>query len=114
VADIFKKCPSCGKRFEVHRTGETVEAGEKEVFLVASPQSSMSQEMPRNSFSAGSLPEVELAVPPTVEPITAERDTIEDTYTCKHCGHTWTETRESFKKEGGGEIRGKVISEGAP
>jgi DNA-directed RNA polymerase subunit RPC12/RpoP len=110
---ILMKCPSCGKRFEVRRTGEELMSSEKEVILVQRPQGSMVQEMPRTAFSAGPLPDAEISPPPEIEEEVAEKDIIEDRYTCKHCGHTWVETREVFKEKGR-EVRGRIISEGAP
>jgi uncharacterized Zn finger protein len=110
---ILMKCPSCGKRFEVRRTGEEVLSSEKEVIFVQRPQTSMSQEMPRSSFSAGALPDAEMSPSMEVDEEVAEKDIIEDRYTCKHCGHTWVETREVFKEKGH-EVRGNIVSEGAP
>jgi hypothetical protein len=110
---ILMKCPSCGKRFEVRRTGEELMSSEKEVIFVEHPQSSMSQEMPRSSFSAGPLPDAEMTSPPDTEEEVAEKDVIQDKYTCKHCGHTWVQTREVFKEKGH-QVRGRIVGEGAP
>ena len=114
MATLLKKCPSCGKRFEVRRTGEVMTSSQKQVVFVEKPQNSMSQEMGRSTFSAGPLPDAGSSLPPTIEPVAVERDVIEDSYTCKHCGHNWVETREILKKERGGEVRGRIVSDGAP
>jgi transposase-like protein len=110
---ILMKCPSCGKRFEVRRTGEELMSSEKEVIFVERTQSSMAQEMPRSSFSAGPLPDDGMSPPSDIEEEVAEKDVIEDRYTCKHCGHTWVETKEVFKEKGH-EVKGRIVSEGAP
>lgn len=74
----------------------------------------MSQEMPRDAFTYFPLPDKDLSIPPKVEPIPAEKDVIEDSYTCKHCGHSWMERREVFKDEHGRKVNWWVVGEGAP
>jgi hypothetical protein len=112
---LLRKCPSCGRRFEVHRTGEVVERGEMELVSVEEPQRSMSVEMPRNNVSVGALPDEGLSVlPPEVDTVVAERDVIQERFVCKHCGYAWEEAREVLRKEGGGEVKGRVVDEGAP
>src|ERR1700733_10487739 len=81
MATLLKKCPSCGKRFEVRRTGEVMTSSQKQVVFVEKPQNSMSQEMGRSTFSAGPLPDAGSSLPPTIEPVAVERDVIEDSYT---------------------------------
>ena len=114
MSSILKSCPSCGKRFEVRLTNDVVLSTEKELVMVEVPQQSMSLEMPRSSFSTGPVPGPEADLPPLVQPVVAEKDVVEDTFTCGHCGHTWKEKRSVFRKEGGGEIKEKIVSEGAP
>jgi C4-type Zn-finger protein len=114
MVTIFMKCPSCGKRFEVHKTGEAVVDKEEEIVVVREPQTAMTEEMPRNSFDAGALPPESLIPPPKTVPVAAEKTVVEETYKCTHCGYTWTEDKETLKNEHGGEIRGEVVSEGPP
>jgi len=114
VPVLLKKCPSCGKTFEVSWTDERVVSREKEMVFVEEPTGSMSPDVATNTFAAGPLPDVTLSTQPQIEPVAAERDVIEESYTCKHCGHTWVETREVFRKADGGEVEGRIVGEGAP
>jgi DNA-directed RNA polymerase subunit RPC12/RpoP len=85
VPTIFKKCPSCGRRFEVERTGESVDK-KTDVVTEEKPLS------PPSLIPPVSLPDIPVEPPPTVvvaEEI--EEDDYTETYKCKHCGHVWTE-----------------------
>ena len=109
---FLMKCPSCGKHFEVHRTGEEIER-EHEVIEVEKPQMPMSP-MVSERVANETVVEVSSSLPADEEVVAAEKITYTETYTCRHCGHTWTEQRTKFKNESGGTIRGNVVSEGAP
>ena len=96
MSTFFKKCPNCGKRFEVEHTVETVEKKEellpeeRTVFPVA------------GIASAYPIP---VAEPPGLTTKVKEEEIVEDdiyteTYKCKHCGHVWTEQREKIKHLG--------------
>lgn len=95
---VFKKCPMCGKRFEVEHTGESVE---KKTDVVTEEKP-----VPTPSLMAPvSLPDIPVKPPPTVtvaEQI--EEDDYTETYKCRHCGHVWTEERSVV--EDLGEVRG--------
>ncbi len=99
---------------EVSWRGEHVVSREKEKVFVEEPKGSDSPDVATNTFAAGPLPGAALPLQPKIEPVAAEREVIEESYTCKFCGHTWMETREVFRKEDGGEVEGRIVDEGAP
>ncbi len=85
MSTVFKKCPMCGKRFEIEHTGERVEK-RTDVVVEEKP-------VPTPSLMArATLPDIPAKPPPTVmvaEEI-GEYDYTE-TYRCRHCDHVWTE-----------------------
>jgi DNA-directed RNA polymerase subunit RPC12/RpoP len=102
VPTIFKKCPNCGKRFEVEHTGESVERKSEVVMeekvispasLLASPQS------PMLGPSVQSPPPVRVAE-------SIEEDEYTETYKCKHCGHVWTEKHDEVEDLGEEKVAG--------
>ena len=98
---FFKKCPNCGKRFEVEHTVESVEKKTDVVTeekLISNPSM-----MAANPMTP--LLDTPLSNPPTVmvtERI--EEDVYTETYKCKHCGHVWTEKHEEV--EDLGQVKG--------
>jgi DNA-directed RNA polymerase subunit RPC12/RpoP len=112
VSTFWKKCPKCGKRFEVKRIGERV-TEEDEVVTIVKPQLMMSDTLPRDI--PVSLGDIESELPPDNETVPAEKIITDDTYTCSNCGFTWTEEDEEFKDDKGHPLSGgEVVSEGAP
>jgi transposase-like protein len=94
---IFKKCPNCGKRFEVEHTGESVER-KKEVVteekLISSPSMMVSNPMTP-------MLDTPMSNPPTVMVTELiEEDEYTESYKCKHCGHVWTEKHEEVEDLG--------------
>lgn len=101
---VFKKCPNCGKRFEVERTGKSVE---KKTELVEeektiSPQAVVAS---YSRFPIGTPPMNE--APHVMVDELIEEDEYTETYKCKHCGHVWTEKHEVVKDLG--EVNGAGI-----
>lgn len=97
---FFRKCPNCGKRFELERIGETVERKEE---VVPSEKTLM----PVASIAA-SYP-MPVADPSAMTKRIKIDEVVEDevhtrTMTCKHCGHTWKERFEEVKHVG--EVEG--------
>jgi transposase-like protein len=95
MSTLLKRCPKCGKRFELEHTGEKVEKKQEfvpEVVTVA-PQTIVAGALP--SAAASTLTNS----PPVREREIAieERDEYTESYKCKHCGYTWTETHEKVK-----------------
>ena len=82
---VFKKCPSCGKRFEVEHTGETVE---KKTDVVTEEKAVSAPSL----MPSISLPDVPVEPAPMVMVAEqVEEDDYTETYKCKRCGHVWTE-----------------------
>lgn len=94
--ELFKKCPKCGKRFDVKHIAEKVE--EKKELI---PEEKTYLE-PAGVAVAYPIPPPrpkEIAPKVEVEEVVDEKIYVE-TYTCTHCGYTWTETREKSKDLG--------------
>ena len=96
---FFKKCPSCGKRFEVKRTGEELERRDVSQETVRTtiplrPRGSWRYEAPGDRINI--RPDGSTAY--GERRITREADTYDETYTCKHCGNRWTEKRVKKKQ----------------
>jgi transposase-like protein len=91
VPTLFKKCPSCGKRFEVEHTGESVD--KKMETVTEEKMASTTSLMAANSGVP--LPDAPARIPPTTTVTeTIEEDVYTESYRCKHCGHVWTEEHE--------------------
>ncbi len=83
---FLMKCPSCGKHFDVERTGDRVE---KEIVM-----EDKSRELMTEKIGPVYSPSVTDDIDETVdEQVPVEVKTYKETYTCKHCGYTWTEER---------------------
>jgi DNA-directed RNA polymerase subunit M/transcription elongation factor TFIIS len=92
---LFKKCPSCGKRFEVKHTSETVETKERLI-----PEQKEYLEPAGLAAAYPIPPRRPDEVPVTQVEEDIEEETFFETYTCTHCGHVWTETKEKVKDRG--------------
>jgi uncharacterized Zn finger protein len=94
---IFKKCPNCGKRFEVEHTGESVERKTEVVTeekLISNPSM-----MAPNPMTP--LLDTPYSNPPAVMvDELLEEDEYTESYKCKHCGHVWTEKHEEVEDLG--------------
>ncbi len=91
---FFKKCPKCGKRFEVRHTSETVE---KKQTLIPEEKTYLE---PAGVAAAYPIPQPPIRAEAEVEE-DIEEDTYTETYRCVRCGNTWTETREKVRDIGG-------------
>lgn len=100
---FLKKCPSCGKRFEVEHTGESVK---KKMDVVTEEKTVL----PASAMAANSLT---LPLNPSMSPATVrvaesiEEDEYTEAYKCKHCGYAWTEKHEEV--EDLGEVKGAGV-----
>ncbi len=94
VPTFLMKCPSCGKHFDVERTSNKVESKEVTVSV------NKAQEIARDDLGAmnapGDLP-IEGLAEPEDEITGAEEVTQTQTFRCKHCGYTWTESHSKLK-----------------
>jgi len=114
VPTLFRKCPNCGKRFEVRHTAEQVVSRQKEVINVERAQDGIDEGPVGDDEIATVLPDSDAPTPTEIESMVAEHDVYKESYTCKHCGYKWEETRDVLKGEHGGEVRGRLVGEGAP
>jgi DNA-directed RNA polymerase subunit RPC12/RpoP len=100
MSTFFKKCPSCGKRFEVKHTGEELAKSEVKTEDV---NVNLSLNTPFQWSHEASTDTIDVE-PGALGPIAQGKRTIEkqeDTYTedyqCKHCGYRWKEERVKGK-----------------
>jgi len=100
VPTVFKKCPNCGKRFEVERTGKSVEKKTE----VVEEEKTISPPSVVASYSRISPMQ---EAPHVMVDVLIEEDEYTETYKCKHCGHVWTEKHEVV--EDLGEVNGAGI-----
>jgi predicted RNA-binding Zn-ribbon protein involved in translation (DUF1610 family) len=75
VRRFFRRCPSCGQRFEIRLVNKKL-IGAEEV------ESNVEQYTPTS-----------VAVLESKVPLIVEVDKFGYTYKCKHCGHQWSEDR---------------------
>ena len=86
---LFRRCPSCGKRFEIRITGKRLVKEET---------------VEREAPELTGLPSYGLYAGMQLTPVSEDRPVIVDVkefqyaYLCKHCGHRWYEIKE---EEGG-------------
>jgi hypothetical protein len=87
IETFFRRCPNCGRRFEIQLTGKK---------LIDSRNISESRPVNSDYFGgyAGSFLEVG-----ETEPSIIAVDEFQYAYRCKHCGHQWVEIREEEYKE---------------
>lgn len=96
VPTIFRKCPKCGKRFDLERTAESVQEKrdvvpeERTIFPVAGVAGRYPSPVADPSAMTRKV-EVEEVV---------EDDVYTETYKCKHCGYVWSERFEKVKDLG--------------
>jgi len=80
VRTFFRRCPSCGRRFEIRLVNKK---------LIGSEQIESNVEQ--------YTPTLAPVILESNVPILVEVDDFGYTYRCKHCGHQWSEDR--FKTE---------------
>jgi ribosomal protein L37AE/L43A len=96
VPTFLKTCPKCGKRFEIERVSETVTKDD-----TALPEEKSTTSLGGRGVAYAGLPATTSVSSGKVDiDEVYEKDDYTDTYKCKHCGNTWTETREKMKDLG--------------
>ena len=117
MSTFFKKCPSCGRRFEVKHTGETLEKTEIKTETITradalsrptDPLSNPGYVTERESLSRSD--HIDIApggaggtvggVAVGTEEVEVEEKTFLEAYKCSHCGYSWTEERVKDKELG--------------
>jgi len=111
LSNLFKKCPSCGRRFEVKHTGEVLLKSEKQTETI---QTAHALSSPTNPYlgsgydqDRGEVADSTIDIQPGnasvatgTEEVTVEEDTYQESYKCSHCGYEWTEDRVKDKALG--------------
>jgi len=82
VRTFFRRCPSCGRRFEIRLVNKKLMGSEQ-----------LESKMEQGTLASVSAP----VVLESEVPVLVEVDDFRYTYRCKHCGHQWSE--EHFKTE---------------
>jgi len=87
IETFFRRCPNCGRRFEIRLTGKK---------LVDSESITESKPVIGDYFSSG--PDSYLEVGES-EPAVVAVEKFQYAYKCKHCGHQWVEIKEKEFEE---------------
>jgi DNA-directed RNA polymerase subunit RPC12/RpoP len=92
---FFRRCPYCGRRFEIRLEGKKLIA-EKSV----TSRVPIMEKMASDNLIGGAP----LTTPTPIlvaegAPITVDVEEFEYAYRCKHCGHEWFERREETHRE---------------
>ena len=89
VKDLFRICPSCGRRFHIKLVSKKLVEERKDVEEI---NRAMISTVPMG-YAAGVAPVIPITVEEKV-PVTIDVEDFQYSYKCKHCGHAWTELRE--------------------
>ena len=84
VGTFFRHCPSCGRRFEIRLVGKR-SVGQEDI-----PQTE------KRISHAYITPAPALLAEDA--PVVVEIEEFQYTYKCKHCGHEWSEVRDTEHK----------------
>ncbi len=91
--ELFRKCPSCGRRFAVKLRKEELVSEE-----IAESDRVVTTPAGLGRVTRGGVGmETDTAIQTTVH-TSVERDTIRFEYECGKCGHKWEETRIESRK----------------
>ena len=85
VAEFFRICPACGRRFHIRLVSKKQVDDEKVTEETSKPT------MNANPGRYSMIPIAPIVVDEDV-PITVDVEDFQYSYKCKHCGHEWSET----------------------
>jgi transcription elongation factor Elf1 len=89
IKAFFRHCPACGRRFEIRVVRKATQKDD-----------SYSSEVPRSDTATREARALmPLLLSESNEPVTIEEEEFSYKYVCKHCGQSWTETREETDVE---------------
>jgi len=94
------KCPSCGKHFEVERTGEQVE--KKDEVIMIEKRQELESSMIGQVYVPSIMDDVVESNPSEQVPVSVEKKIFTENYKCNHCGYTWNEEKVKTKREDSG------------
>jgi DNA-directed RNA polymerase subunit RPC12/RpoP len=95
VKDLFRICPTCGRRFHIKLISKKLVDDRKDVEEI---KQAMISPMPMG-YTRGSMPTSPIIVEENI-PVTIEIEDFQYSYKCKHCGHEWTENHAEERKAG--------------
>ncbi len=81
VRDLFRTCPSCGRRFHINLVDRRLVDERRNVEIVK-----------QGRAGSTSTKNVYIVTVEADVPITVDVKDFQYTYRCKHCGHVWSET----------------------
>jgi len=87
IETFFRRCPNCGRRFEVRLVGKKMVDSE-----------SIKENLPVNADYFGGYGGSFLEVGET-EPAIIDVEKFQYAYKCKHCGHQWVEIKDKDLRE---------------
>jgi ribosomal protein L44E len=89
VKTFFRHCPQCGRRFEIRVTKAKPLVDDSYLTEI---RRSDSESIEEKALEPLILDEAN-------QPLIVEDKKLSYTYTCKHCGHQWTEVRDKVDVE---------------
>ena len=90
---FLMKCPKCGKHFDVERTSDVVET--KGEVVTEDKAAELEKDNIGPVYIPSSVDAIEESAESEEVPVT--RMTHRETFTCKHCGYSWTESHTRVK-----------------
>ena len=82
IETLFRRCPNCGRRFEIRLVGKE---------LIDSETIKETRPIEADYFSGSPGSYLELG---ETEPVYVDVEKFQYSYKCKHCGHQWVEIKE--------------------
>ncbi len=86
MAEFFRHCPECGRRFHIKLESKK---------LVTEHRESVPRLVPRAATARGGNP----IILQQGTPIIIDVEEFQYLYKCKHCGHEWSEKRTESRRE---------------
>ena len=90
---FLMKCPECGKHFDVERTSDRVET--KEGVVTEDKAAELMKDNIGPVYIPSSVDSIEESAESVEVPVV--KMIHEETFRCKHCGYTWTESHTKVK-----------------
>lgn len=94
--EFFRICPACGRRFHIKLVSKKLVDERRDVEKITQ---GMVSPMLMGAGGAGFMMPIAPIVVEENVPVTIDIEDFKYAYKCKHCGHTWSESREEEHKE---------------
>ena len=82
IETFFRRCPNCGRRFEIRLVSKELVDSE-----------TIKESVPISEDYFGGYPGSYVELGET-EPVYVDIENFQYSYKCKHCGHQWAEIKE--------------------